>query len=69
MEAPAFTKFVALPVLFRELEQRFGLRPRMSGSGSACFALVAEGADLAPIMDAIRAAWGLSAFVTEARLT
>ena len=69
MEVPAFTKFVALPVLFREFEQRFGLRPRMSGSGSACFALVAEDTNLAPIVEAIRAAWGLSAFVTEARLT
>jgi hypothetical protein len=41
----------------------------MSGSGSACFALVAADADIAPILEVIRAAWGLSAFVTEARLT
>jgi 4-diphosphocytidyl-2-C-methyl-D-erythritol kinase len=69
MEAPAFTKFVALPALFAVLEERFHLRPRMSGSGSACFALVKEDVDLRSIQAVIRDAWGASAFVTEARLT
>lgn len=69
MEPPAFAKFVALPVLFHELERRFGLRPRMSGSGSACYALVREDADVAGILAAVREAWGESVFATEARLT
>ena len=69
MEPPAFTKYLALPVLFREIERRFQLRPRMSGSGSACFALLDENTDLTPIQAAIHEAWGASAFVTEARLT
>src|ERR1019366_634634 len=40
MERVAFEKFLALPVLLDELRAKFGLGPRMSGSGSACFALL-----------------------------
>jgi 4-diphosphocytidyl-2-C-methyl-D-erythritol kinase len=68
MEAPAFAKFIALPVLLGQLERQFGLRPRMSGSGSACFAVLQEDSDTGPIRAAIREAWGDSAFVQEARL-
>ena len=68
MEPPAFRKFVALPVLLEQLRRDFGLQPRMSGSGSACFALLEEGTAAAPIMSAVRAAWGESAFVIEARI-
>jgi len=68
MEPPAFAKFLALPVLLERLRGDFGLAPRMSGSGSACFALLPESADVAPIQAALRAAWGDSAFVVEARL-
>jgi 4-diphosphocytidyl-2-C-methyl-D-erythritol kinase len=69
MEPPAFIKFVALPVMLSELQARFGLRPRMSGSGSACFALLPEHLEVAPVVAMIRAGWGDSAFVTEARVT
>ncbi|MBI5771285.1 MAG: 4-(cytidine 5'-diphospho)-2-C-methyl-D-erythritol kinase [Verrucomicrobia bacterium] len=68
MERVAFEKFVALPVLLEELRTRFGLAPRMSGSGSACFALLPEEADGPAIAAVIRGAWGESAFVREARL-
>jgi 4-diphosphocytidyl-2-C-methyl-D-erythritol kinase len=68
MEPPAFAKFIALPALCEQLETKFGLRPRMSGSGSACFALLADDTDAAPIVAAIHEAWGQSAFVREARL-
>ncbi len=69
MEPPAFAKFLALPVLLAELRARFGLAPRMSGSGSACIALLQDDRDAAPILAAIRAAWGESAFAVETRLT
>lgn len=68
MEAPAFAKFVALPELLDQLRARFGLAPRMSGSGSACFAFLADDADPAPLVAALRAAWGESAFVSVTRL-
>lgn len=69
MEPPAFAKFVALPVLLEQLRSEFGLAPRMSGSGSACFAFLDDNVTIAPIVAAIRAAWGASAFVEEARLS
>lgn len=65
LEEVAFAKFVALPVLLGQLRTRFGLEPRLSGSGSACFALLPAGAPVADITAAIRAAWGGSAFVVE----
>jgi 4-diphosphocytidyl-2-C-methyl-D-erythritol kinase len=39
MEGVAFAKFIALPVLLGKLRAGFGVEVRMSGSGSACFAL------------------------------
>ncbi|MBI4622401.1 MAG: 4-(cytidine 5'-diphospho)-2-C-methyl-D-erythritol kinase [Verrucomicrobia bacterium] len=68
MEPPAFAKFLALPTLLEELRARFGLAARMSGSGSACFALLGDDAPVGAITDAIRAAWGDSALVVAARL-
>lgn len=68
MESVAFAKFVALPVLLDQLRAEFALEPRMSGSGSACFALLPAGAPIAEITRAIRAAWGESAFVVETQI-
>jgi 4-diphosphocytidyl-2-C-methyl-D-erythritol kinase len=68
MERVTFGKFVALPQLLKELQAKFGLTPRMSGSGSACFAFLPDGAAVAAVTAAIRAAWGESAFVAEGRL-
>jgi 4-diphosphocytidyl-2-C-methyl-D-erythritol kinase len=73
MEPPAFGKYVALPVLLKQLRERFGVAAAMSGSGSACFALLREGAggatdtEIVREMEAfVRNAWGRDAFVTEA---
>lgn len=68
LERPAFSKFVALPVLLSQLRTRFGLVAAMSGSGSACFAFPADDAPLDEIGRFIRAAWGDSAWVMPARL-
>ena len=68
MEAAAFEKFVALPTLLQQLRNEFGIAPRMSGSGSACFALLDDKQPAAPVMARIRAAWGESACVFETRL-
>jgi 4-diphosphocytidyl-2-C-methyl-D-erythritol kinase len=67
MERPAFAKFAALPCLLERI-RRFGLAAGMSGSGSACFALLKERTSTAPLVGAIREAWGPSAFVVEARI-
>ncbi len=68
MEGVAFDKFIALPVLLEKLRREHGVAVRMSGSGSACFAVLREGDAVLPLADAIRAAWGAQAFVQEARL-
>jgi 4-diphosphocytidyl-2-C-methyl-D-erythritol kinase len=67
-ERPVFAKFLALPTALGELRERFGLWPQMSGSGSACFALLAGEQPVAPIVAFLREAWGDSAFVVESRL-
>jgi 4-diphosphocytidyl-2-C-methyl-D-erythritol kinase len=67
-EAIAFAKFIALPTLLDRLRADFALAPRMSGSGSACFAFLPDAAPVAAITRAIRAAWGESAFVAETRI-
>jgi 4-diphosphocytidyl-2-C-methyl-D-erythritol kinase len=68
MEPVAFEKFVALPTLLEQLRDEFGLVARMSGSGSACFALLPDGIDAAAIGQTVRAAWGPTSFVVEAKL-
>jgi 4-diphosphocytidyl-2-C-methyl-D-erythritol kinase len=68
MERVAFAKHVALPTLLRELRARFGLQARMSGSGSACYALLEPGAPTTEITAAIRAAWGEPALIVETKL-
>ena len=68
METPAFAKFVALPVLLEQLRREFGLEARLSGSGSACFALLRPETDRARVVTTVRAAWGQAAWVVEARI-
>ena len=68
MEGVAFDKFVALPVLLGKIRTEFGLAPRMSGSGSACFALLSDDFVTAPLVERIRHDWGPAAFVKEARI-
>ncbi len=65
MEAAAFEKFVALPVLLEKLQADFGVNARLSGSGSACFALLGDGDDAAPLGASIRACWGEPATLVE----
>ncbi len=68
MEAVAFRKFRALPALRDRLRERFGLRVGMSGSGSACFALLDEATQTPPILSCIQDAWGPDVFVIETRI-
>lgn len=72
MESVAFGKYLALPVLLDALRAELGLAARMSGSGSACFALLPDGAMgdalAARAAALVREHWGASAFVTEAKI-
>ena len=68
MERAVFSKFIALPTLLAQLQTEFGLAARMSGSGSACFALLADDSPVAAIKTSIRRAWGEAVFVIETRI-
>jgi len=68
MEGVAFAKYMALPVLLAKLQREFGVTARMSGSGSACFAVLRDDNATAPLVAAIRAAWGPRCLLQEARL-
>jgi 4-diphosphocytidyl-2-C-methyl-D-erythritol kinase len=69
-EAVAFGKYPSLPLLLDRLRARYGLSPLLSGSGSACFALLpdAGGPSAEDLAAEVREAWGQSAFVTETNL-
>ncbi len=71
MEGVAFAKYLALPMLLEVLRDEFGLAARMSGSGSACFALLPDDVPnvrVAAIAARIRELWGAGAFVTETKI-
>jgi 4-diphosphocytidyl-2-C-methyl-D-erythritol kinase len=68
MEPPAFSKFPALPLLLERLRQEFGVAVGMSGSGSACFALLRADTPVSTMIERIRRSWGESAFVAQTRL-
>lgn len=71
LERPAFAKYPALPVLLDALRSRFNIAARMTGSGSACFALL-PGPDSAlekAIGEAARAAWGPKTFCVACALS
>ena len=75
MEGVAFEKYVALPVLLEKLRREFGVAARMSGSGSACFALLGgtpengEQTDRrARMKHLIKGCWGPAAWVQEAQI-
>ncbi len=68
LDLPVFTKWVALPAMLGWLRERHGLVARMSGSGSACFAILPAGADVAAITATIREGWGAEVFVQATEL-
>lgn len=68
MEGVAFGKYLALPVLLAKLQREFGVAARMSGSGSACFAVLRDDFVPAPLVARIRDCWGPQAFAQVARL-
>ena len=68
MERPAFRKFPAFSILLEHLRDNFGVIGRMSGSGSACFALLRDDAPVEAIAGLIRRSWGESALVLQTRL-
>jgi 4-diphosphocytidyl-2-C-methyl-D-erythritol kinase len=67
-ERPAFYKFPALPALLDALGKEFWLSTRLSGSGSACFALLPAAVTAEAVRARIREAWGATALIEETRI-
>ena len=63
LAAPVFAKHLALPVGLASFRQSCGVNWQMTGSGSACFAFVADGFEHARLREAVRRAWGPGAWV------
>lgn len=68
MECPAFAKFLALPTLLDRLRGEFGLAVAMSGSGSACYALLREDTPLQAVKACIHKAWGEHTFIVDTEI-
>ncbi len=68
MELAAFEKYLALPVLLADLRARFGVTAQMSGSGSACYALLDDAFVVGPLVERVRECWGDTIFMQETRL-
>lgn len=68
-EAVAFPKFVALPALAARLREKLGLALHLTGSGSACFALLSDDATQAAAAVALTLeAFGPDAFAVVTRI-
>lgn len=67
-EHVVFTRWPALPVMAELLLERHALRLHLSGSGSACFALLAPDTDLPPVAHTIRSGWGDHALIVDTHL-
>lgn len=68
LELPVYAKYPALPVMASLLRERHGLAVRMSGSGSACFAFLPDGADAGAIKATVREGFGADAWMVETNL-
>ena len=65
LEGPVFRKFIFIEALFKELKDRFQVKPLVSGSGSSCFVPIPENLDTSPIKDFILESWGHEIFLHE----
>jgi len=64
-EPVIFEKYLALPALLNCLKADFGLPCGLSGSGSACFALLGNRVDAGAVRRKIADFWGAEAFMIE----
>lgn len=69
LERPAFDKYCFIRPLFETLNEHFGLRPILSGSGSCCFAMLVDGCPVERVVQCVKEAWGEETFVAEQRIS
>lgn len=69
LEDPVFSKYLALPVALAAVSQVCGVRFRLTGSGSACFAIVPNAFALEPVRSVLTQAWGVGAWVADTQIS
>lgn len=69
LEGPVFAKHLALPAALEAVAEAHGVRFRMTGSGSACFAFPDEGVDPEAIRRTLVRCWGPGTWFCDTRLT
>ena len=68
MERIVFDKHLDLPIVIEKIRTDFNLPCQLSGSGSACFAILSEDSPRELIFDYIRSVWGDSTFIVESSI-
>ena len=68
LQEPVFAKYLAMPVALEEVATATGVVFRMTGSGSACFALCSDDKDVSLITAALRRCWGPGLWVSDSRI-
>jgi 4-diphosphocytidyl-2-C-methyl-D-erythritol kinase len=68
MEPAVFEKYLALPTMLEWIRRECGVAARMSGSGSACFAVPRDDDEAKVIVSTVRRGWGEGAFVEVTKL-
>jgi 4-diphosphocytidyl-2-C-methyl-D-erythritol kinase len=69
LENVVFSKHLYYPVLFQQIEEQFGLVPKMSGSGSACFVLIPnEFEQITSLKELISNAFGADCWVKDTEM-
>lgn len=69
LEAPVFAKYLALPTALDAVARIHGVRFRMTGSGSACFAFPDEGVDPEAVRRTLVGCWGPGTWFCVTRLS
>jgi 4-diphosphocytidyl-2-C-methyl-D-erythritol kinase len=68
LERAVFDKYYFVRPLFEMVNERFGLRPILSGSGSCCFALLDADCPVERVVQFVKEAWGSETFFAEHRI-
>lgn len=68
MERIVFDKYLDLPIVLKRIRSELNLSCQLSGSGSACFAILPKEFPRDSVIDYIRSALGGSAFIVESSI-
>ncbi|MEI6461621.1 MAG: 4-(cytidine 5'-diphospho)-2-C-methyl-D-erythritol kinase [Verrucomicrobiota bacterium] len=69
LQPAVFFKHLALSTVSESLLKMHGVAFRLTGSGSACFALVSAGLDAIPVFGDVKKAWGPGAWMMDTRIS